>query len=176
METRRIIRSFPSHKNEITDLIFSPDGKWLIVATSDRSIRTWDLPRSKLIDLFLVKKACTSLDMSPTGEFLLTSHFDDLGIYLWSNVTLTAPMTLKPIDTDAEGKEIEFPHVRPDEADLAGADSFIVEDFSKDKEMENQSTEYKSREKIQEDLITLSLQPASRWKNLLSIDLIKVSK
>ena len=35
--------------------------------------------------------------------------------------------------------------------------------------------EFLSAEQISESLVTLSLQPSSRWKNLLNLDLIKVS-
>lgn len=173
LETRRIIRFLPSHKTEITDLTFSPDGRWLIVATIDRQVRTWDLPRSKLVDTFLMKKPCRSLDMSPTGEFLVTSHFDDLGVYLWSNITLFTPTTLKPLDPEIEAKEVEFPHVRPD--DPSESDPFLVDETVEDEAMEDKSSdEYRSPEQISEAMITLSLQPTSRWKNLLNIDLIKV--
>lgn len=174
LETRRIIRFLPSHKTEITDLTFSPDGKWLIVATADRHVRTWDLPRSKLVDIFLMKKPCRSLDMSPTGEFLVTSHLDDLGVYLWSNITLFTPTTLRPLDPESEGKEVDFPHVRPD--DPSESDPFLVDETIEDDQvMEDKSSdEYKSPEQISQAMVTLSLQPTSRWKNLLNIDLIKV--
>lgn len=36
-----------------------------------------------LIDCFLVDSAAVSLAMSPTGDFLASTHVDDLGIYLW---------------------------------------------------------------------------------------------
>lgn len=174
IETRRIIRFLPSHRNEITDLTFSPDGKWLIVATKDRFIRTWDLSRSKLVDSFLMKKACRSLDMSSTGEFLVTSHFDDLGVYLWSNITLFTPTSLKPIDIERTAMEIDFPHVRPDDLVSEETDFFIAHDLDQDQEMKVEISEYKSPEQIAQHLITLSLQPTSKWKNLLNIDLIKV--
>lgn len=37
-----------------------------------------------LVDCFLVAMAPVSVSMSPTGDFLATSHVDSLGIYLWS--------------------------------------------------------------------------------------------
>lgn len=36
-------------------------------------------------------------------------------------------------------------------------------------------TDFKSPEQISDELVTLSLLPDSRWKNLLSLDIIKVS-
>jgi len=36
-----------------------------------------------LVDCFLVDAAAVSLSMSPTGNFLASSHVDTLGVYLW---------------------------------------------------------------------------------------------
>ena len=66
----------------------------------DCTVRTWDLPTARLVnnheyhyltvcqfvrllDCFLVEAPPTSLSFSPTGEFLATTHVDDLGIFLW---------------------------------------------------------------------------------------------
>ena len=38
---------------------------------------------NRLIDYFLEESPATSIAFSPTGDFLATSHVDDLGIYLW---------------------------------------------------------------------------------------------
>ena len=40
--------------------------------------------------------------------------------------------------------------------------------------MEYEAAEFKSPEQINEELITLSLLPTSRWLNLLHLDVIKV--
>ena len=37
----------------------------------------------RLIDCFLVESPVTSLAMSPVADFLVTTHVDDLGVYLW---------------------------------------------------------------------------------------------
>ena len=38
---------------------------------------------SRLLDCFLVEAPPTSISFSPTGEFMATTHVDDLGIFLW---------------------------------------------------------------------------------------------
>ena len=37
----------------------------------------------RLVDCFLLDSPATSLAFSPTGDFLATSHLDDIGIFLW---------------------------------------------------------------------------------------------
>lgn len=51
----------------------------------------------------------TSLDLSPTGEYLATTHVDDLGVYLWCNATLYGHVTLRPLPADYVPKVVELP-------------------------------------------------------------------
>ena len=55
---------------------------------------------SRLIDCFLVDLPVTSLAVSPVGDFMVTTHVDDLGIYLWYNTTLysNTPVRFLPED------------------------------------------------------------------------------
>lgn len=39
IETRKIVREFSGHQGQINDMAFSPDGRWLISAAMDCSIR-----------------------------------------------------------------------------------------------------------------------------------------
>ncbi|KAI2664237.1 WD repeat-containing protein 36 [Labeo rohita] len=150
METRRIT--------------FSPDGRWLITASMDCTIRTWDLPSGSLVDCFLVDAAAVSLSMSPTGNFLASAHVDGLGIYLWSNNTLCSMVSLRPLPADYEPAVIMLPGTCPckdtEEEEVLDADS-------------SEMAEYISPAQLDEHLVTLSLLPDSRWKNLLHLDIIK---
>lgn len=49
-------------------------------------------------------------------------------------------------------------------------------DMSGDEEPCDEMIEYVSPEQLGEQLVTLSLLPESRWKNLLNLDIIKVLK
>uniref|UniRef100_A0A8C2FYN5 WD repeat domain 36 n=1 Tax=Cyprinus carpio TaxID=7962 RepID=A0A8C2FYN5_CYPCA len=152
METRRAVRRFSGHRGQINDMTFSPDGRWLITASMDCAIRTWDLPSGSLVDCFLVDAAAVSLSMSPTGNFLASSHVDGLGIYLWSNNTLCSMVSLRPLSADYEPTVIMLPGTYADSSEML---------------------EYISPAQLDEHLVTLSLLPDSRWKNLLHLDIIK---
>lgn len=63
----------------------------------------------RLIDCFEVDTPVSSLSMSPTGEFIATSHVDDIGIYLWSNKTLYEHVSLQALPDDFIPMLIENP-------------------------------------------------------------------
>lgn len=162
METRTVVRHFSGHTGQLTDATFSPDSRWLITAGMDCTLRTWDIPAAQLVDLFQVDSPCTSLTMSPTGEFLATTHINYLGIFLWSNRTLFSHVSLKPISEDSVIPVVQLPlsSLHPDEVKV-------------DEEEETDDTsEQESPEQI-EKLITLSTLATSRWQNLLDIDIVK---
>uniref|UniRef100_A0A4W3JTU3 WD repeat domain 36 n=1 Tax=Callorhinchus milii TaxID=7868 RepID=A0A4W3JTU3_CALMI len=163
-ETRKIVRRFSGHQGQINDMAFSPDGRWLITASMDCSIRTWDLPSGCLIDCFSVDSAAVSITMSPTGDFLASAHVDDLGIYLWSNNTLYRLVSLRPLPADFEPSIVMLPGTCPPQE---------LETSEDEEEANDLMIEYESPEQLGEQLVTLSLLPESRWKNLFNLDVIK---
>jgi len=176
-ETRKTIRVFSTNDSQVTSMTFSSDARWLLAASSDRSVRIWDLPRAQLIDVFMFNSPCISMSMSPTGEFLATCHEDDLGVYLWSNITLFAPINLKPLNDEYVPKTIGLPQVRVDDDDKDEENDNELESTDvAESQMEVEEQFYLSPEQLDEQLITFSSLPSSRWKNLLNIDLIKVSE
>ncbi|KAJ8791217.1 hypothetical protein J1605_020657 [Eschrichtius robustus] len=164
IETRKIVREFSGHQGQINDMAFSPDGRWLISASMDCSIRTWDLPSGCLIDSFLLDSAPLNVTMSPTGDFLATSHVDHLGIYLWSNISLYSVVSLRPLPTDYVPSVVMLPGT---------CQTQDVELSEETIEPSDEMIEYDSPEQLNEQLVTLSLLPESRWKNLLNLDVIK---
>ncbi|XP_031846092.1 WD repeat-containing protein 36 [Nomia melanderi] len=161
LDTRKIVRRFEGHEGRLTDASFSPDSRWLVTASMDCTIRVWDIPSSNLIDIFQVPEACTSLDFSPTGEMLITTHVCNLGIYLWSNRTLYTYVSLKAINKDDPIPMIGLPGSAAETCD-------IQED-----ELVDSEPTYVSPDQLQDDLITMSGFANSRWQNLLNIDLVR---
>uniref|UniRef100_A0ABK0L8C6 WD repeat domain 36 n=1 Tax=Rattus norvegicus TaxID=10116 RepID=A0ABK0L8C6_RAT len=164
IETRKIVREFSGHQGQINDMTFSPDGRWLISAAMDCSVRTWDLPSGCLIDCFLLDSAPLNVTMSPTGDFLATSHVDHLGIYLWSNISLYSVVSLRPLPPDYVPSVLMLPGTCQTQG---------LEALEEQIEPSDEMIEYESPEQLNEQLVTLSLLPESRWKNLLNLDVIK---
>lgn len=160
LDTYTIIRKFMNHSAELTDIAWSPDARWLITASMDCTIRTWDIPSAHLIDIFQVESPCISLTFSPTGDRLATAHVDELGIFLWANKTLFDHVFLRPITEKSEIPVIELPTTSGNA------------DESNESEEPHEGG-FKSADQISEDLVTLSLSSHSRWQNLLNFDIIQ---
>ncbi|KAL1418163.1 hypothetical protein MTO96_026176 [Rhipicephalus appendiculatus] len=164
VELRRVVRAFASYYSQITDMTFSPDARWLVTSSTDKLVRTWDLPSGCLVDCFEVPSPVTSLDLSPTGEFLATAHADDLGVFLWANATLYSHVTLRPLPPDYVPRIAELPATTLDDE---GGEP--IEDNDELMDM----GAYESPDQLAPDMVTLSKLPYSRWQNLLNIEVVK---
>lgn len=168
-ETKKIVRELWGHINRITTMDFSDDGRWLVSAALDSTIRTWDLPTGHTIDAIRTQAVCTSLSFSPTGEYLATTHIDSIGIHLWTNKAQFSPVSSRHV-TEEEIQEIIMPTAsgeggtgiiemaledEPDEKPLIGIDHFDTVD------------------QLSENLLTMSMVPKSKWQNLLNLDIIR---
>lgn len=47
--------------------------------------RIWDLPTGRMVDWMSFKKAVTGVTVSPTGEFMCTSHQGRVGLSVWAD-------------------------------------------------------------------------------------------
>ncbi|KAK0544166.1 rRNA-processing protein utp21 [Tilletia horrida] len=208
ISTYRLVRDFvcgqgasaPEAVPSLTDLAFSPDGRWLVVTSSDSYIRTFDIPSGHLVDLFQTASPCTSLSFSPSSDFLATVHSDSVGVYLWLNRGLFGSVALRSIDeakiekssTSASADQaISLPTVQGNEddeeladlADEAGLDAgepelqrtfytSPVQLFEQDPSSQGRSKGQRGTTTLR-PLITLSTMPRSRWMTLLNLDAIK---
>lgn len=163
-ETKSVIRKFIGHTARITDVTFSPDSRWLITASMDCSVKVWDIPSSYMIDHFRFEAPCISMSMSPTGDFLATAHVSNLGIFTWANKSLFTHVALRSIDPYSEPPAIDLPATSEIDVHKEDEDDLTIDD---------DGDTYKSPHQIDQHLITMSTLVASRWQNLLSLDIVK---
>ncbi|KAJ6218098.1 hypothetical protein RDWZM_009255 [Blomia tropicalis] len=178
LETKKVIRRFTAHTARITDLTMDADCRRMYVASMDSLIYVWDMITGSLIDCFRTVTPCVSLTLSPTGEFLATAHVNDLGIYLWANLSIYSMVSLSPIDIEHvrnNARLIEMPTIRSDEEVEVDQQNENDNTDANDIQIEQETIDFKyaSPEQLSAELITLSALPSSRWKNLLKLDLIK---
>ena len=57
----------------------------------------------------MVDSPVTSVALSPRADFLVTTHIGDLGVYLWSNMTLYKHVSLHPLPADFEPSVLSLP-------------------------------------------------------------------
>ena len=127
------------------------------------------LIRCRCVDYFRVPKSCVSLTFSANGSLLASAHVDDLGVYLWNNQSLYTQVSLRSIEDDFEPKTAPLPGAAPKRTQSEDDDD--DEEHLADEEDDEL---FSSPEQLADSLVTLSLLPDSRWKNLLSLDAIKV--
>lgn len=166
-ETRSIVRKFSGHTARITDACFSPDSRWLVSASMDCTIKVFHIPSSYMVDHFSVEMACVSLTMSPTGDFLATTHVNYLGIYLWANKALFSYVSLKSIDPFSVAPVVDLP------SSALTADEPVDFDLEDLEDGESVELNYKSPPQLNKLLVTMSDVAASRWQNLLNLDIVK---
>ncbi|KAL4707333.1 hypothetical protein ACJJTC_019871 [Scirpophaga incertulas] len=164
IDTATVVRKFEGHMGKINGVDFDAQSRWLISTSMDCTVCTWDIPSGQLVDIFSVEKPCTSISMSPTGDYLATTHVGELGVFLWANRLLYERVFLKPIDIETvDVPKLKLPSTAPEKPeDIDDLGTIDLGDI-----------EYKSPEQIGKDLITLSNLPTSRWLNLLHLDIVK---
>ena len=189
IETRRVVRDLRGFPSRILDLAFSPDSRWVIVASVDSVVRTFDVPSGSLVDAFRTESIPTSLAFSPTGDFLATAHADSVGVYLWANKAQFSEVALRAIE-EGEVGEIAMPTVQGLEdndggstgmrslptqgADLLFLPSVIAElEGVEDVGAPEQKNLYLTPDQLSGELLTLSLLPRSKWQTLLNLEVIK---
>ena len=79
----RLVRRFRGHSDRITAIDFSSDGRLLLSASMDLSIRVWDVVTGNALDSWRVPTAAVGLSLSPSIDMMATIHVNRRGIYLW---------------------------------------------------------------------------------------------
>jgi len=177
---RRFGKKRSGHNGPICDLAFSPNGRSLYTASLDSTIRVWDVPTNKCIDWLSFDSPPTSLTVSPTGEFLATSHANKLGLSIWSDKTYYQRVSIdgakelsKPFCMDQPNPIAEVTEIFGENSkDSIQTPREAVQSTSDKDEPENWDAKLSATAK-QRGLVTLSNLPPAHWKNLFHLELIK---
>ncbi|SMN22695.1 similar to Saccharomyces cerevisiae YLR409C UTP21 Subunit of U3-containing 90S preribosome and Small Subunit (SSU) processome complexes [Maudiozyma saulgeensis] len=167
--TQRVVRQLWGHSNRITAFDFSPDGRWIVSASLDSTMRTWDLPTGGCIDGVKLDSIITDLKFSTNGDMLATTHVTGNGICMWTNRAQFKAISTRMID------EEEFQKIQLPNSSVSGNSSVLTGAFTNTEDVEDDQnfSTYKSLAQINEELITLSIGPRNKMNMLRNLDIIK---
>lgn len=154
--TRKIARSFKGHEGSIVDICFDCNGRRLVTASMDGSIRTWDLPSGSMFNVLRCVDPPTSVAVCPNGEFLASTHVNSLSIRLWVNCERFG------------GKQADLKswlHSFDGVIDFDDDDQTVAEDESwhETEKTEKEKTGGNSDVMLSDDILTLSCRPSNVW-------------
>lgn len=163
---------------KFSDFQFSTDGHW-ITASAGPLVFLWDLPTGHLVDVFKLRAECTTLALSPTGEYLATASNDNVGVDIWTNRSLfmhvsTRNITQKELLAVIQSSTVQAP-TTSGEGGLNLIAGTAYESDSEDENIDLDISEDSNADldSLSANLLSLSLVPRSRWQNLLHLDLIR---
>jgi U3 small nucleolar RNA-associated protein 21 len=172
IETKKLVRELWASRShaelQTLDYTFSNDGRWIISAASDSTVRVWDLPTGHLIDAMKLPKKCNTVAFSPSGEFLATGLDDEVGVHIWTNRTLFTHVSTRQI-TEGDIATVTAP-TASGEGGVAVVEAAAAED-PEDEDIDE--TTVPVMDQLSDKITTLSLVPKSRWQTLLHLDVIR---
>ncbi|KAH8644331.1 hypothetical protein IG631_01795 [Alternaria alternata] len=170
--TKKLIRELWTSQSHVAlqtlDYTFSSDGRWIISAASDSTVRVWDLPTGHLIDAMKLPKKCNTVAFSPSGEFLATGLDGEVGVHIWTNRTLFTHVSTRQI-TEDDIAEVSAP-TASGEGGVAIVEA-ATEEQAEDEDQDEVTVPV--MDQLSDKITTLSLVPKSRWQTLLHLDVIR---
>lgn len=162
---QKVVRVLYGHTNRITSLDVLPDGRWVVLASLDSTLRTWDIPSGGCIDGVMLPSVATNVRWSPLGDFLATTHVSGNGICLWTNRAQFGPVSTRHVD-EADFALIAMPNV------LGDGGGTMLDGALDDADEQEVPQVYTSKAQI-ESTLTLFNGPRSKYNQLLHCEEIK---
>ena len=165
----------------VKDFCFSRDGRRILSIYEDKTLRIFDLPTATLVDWCEFKYVPTSIAISPSGEYVCTTHENRVGLALWNDRSFFHDIPL--------GKKIEKPVILEDpmlilqnDSENKKPSSAIMQDSIEDDAEEDGNDEFSKKlqeitksgqESRKQQLVSFSSLPRAHWQTLFNLELIK---
>lgn len=171
-ETQRVVRSFVGHEGRLTDCTWSPDARWLVTASMDGTLRTWDVPTGRTLSRIAVPQPAVSVAFSPASDFLATAHVGERGVFLWANRCMferAMPRALTDEELAAEPSELPLPAAAGAVGPEADADRALLAAAPPAPAPTTTDGEAQPPAPISAGLLTLSALPRTKWEGLAQL-------
>lgn len=80
LKTGEQLFTLEGHTDEVVDLVVTPDSKWLISASRDKTLRVWDLSHRRMVRGWRGEHHISCCSITPDSRKLIIG--DELGIYV----------------------------------------------------------------------------------------------
>lgn len=165
--TRRVVRQLVGHGNRITAIDFSPNGRWLVLASLDATIRTWDLPTGNVIDGIRVGDVATCVKFAPTGDVLVLTHVRGNGVCVWTNRAQFRAVPVRMLE------EEEYVEVDVGRVLAAGTTGVLDGAYEQGGNEDDELVTYTLPAQLDPLLVTLSDGPRLRLDTLVHMEAIR---
>eukprot|EP00897_Mesotaenium_endlicherianum_P007094 jgi/Mesen1/6412/ME000329S05575 len=169
----RLVRKFQGHADRITDMCLSGDGRWLLSAAMDCSVRTWDLVTARPLDAMRVGSAVTALSLSPAMDMLATTHGQPGDVAMPDVSTGVINQDLPPAAPAGADEQEKDGHGNSNGAEKEGGEGKEEEKEKVEREARAREDEAERRDQLEPELITLAMLPRAHWQGLVNLDVIK---
>lgn len=184
MGSKKLSRRFDGHSREVTDCVFTPDGRRVLTASIDCTVRVWDMLTAKCLSWLLFSSSITSICLSLSGEYLCVAQSDKDGIYMYVDKSLyeTVHFSEEPTFPTPVGNSV----IKADEDNLS--QNLLQDELTEQNDVALEGTStvisaVQSQVEVNENLepqdqrekgaITFSTVPKAHWNTLFNLEIIK---
>lgn len=105
VSSAQILYSLTAHRNDITQIVWSPDSLLLATGSLDSTVKIWAASDGQLLNSMIVatnlsppedRAAVFSVGWDPTGTKLVFGAYEDGTVRIWDQTTLNSPEMMMP--------------------------------------------------------------------------------
>jgi U3 small nucleolar RNA-associated protein 21 len=187
LSSKKLCRRFDGksgHSRAISDICFTPDGRRLLSASYDATVRVWDLPTSRCLSWMKFSAPITSMCMSLSGEYLCLTLADTEGIQMYLDRSLyetvhfwkepTEPVLVKNCQVKSEATILEGTMNEDDnENEEPVIISAVQAQVNNSEAPEMQKLRKEDMKQRGNGTITMAALPKAYWLTLFNLESIK---